>query len=242
MAHDINSRNRAEWLQERHACFGASDAPAVMGRSQYGSREALIEEKAKPLEITSNPWLEKEKEAGEREAVERYLQLTFGDTWSAIYVSYQHMLSFRAEGIHRPISCTLDALVMPYDSSAIALEVKCVDKASDGDGVPAKYYHQILQQHMVIKACLKDKWIRTVYIEYSSAEKKILKIAEPKKFPYQIELLRAYRRAEKDIEKAKESEGMGVAEGTRIRLYALADRYSASRKKPMLYAVRFLLW
>jgi len=47
--------SREEWLEWRHERLGASDANMMMGRSQYGTRQDLINAKAFPLVINSQP-------------------------------------------------------------------------------------------------------------------------------------------------------------------------------------------
>ena len=218
----IHSTSREEWLRARHACFGASDAPMVMGRSQYGSRESLIDEKAHPLEIESNPWLEKEKDEGEKEAVKAYLMQT------NVVIEYQVMLVAQVKGISRPLSCTLDALVKFLDiSGSTAIEVKCVKERSAGDDVPAQYFHQLLHQQIVLSSIPEYRDVNILYIEYCKETKQILKrVYVNESLPYKRELIRAYKRAEADIAKQRKKEAMGVAEGTKVRLYNLSDKYA----------------
>jgi hypothetical protein len=73
-----------------------------------------------------------------------------------------------------------------------------------------------------------------VYIEYDQKEKKLLKCLHFKDYKNRkdwLSLLTAYISSEKEIEalQAKDVDGttFGVAEGTKIRLYELAEQYKA---------------
>lgn len=229
---------REEWLAWRHERIGASDANMIMGRSQYGTRRDLVEQKAAPLCIKSNPWLEKEKGDGEVEAVELFVSKRFKKT-DKVTVEHQYLISADVKRLPVPICCSLDALLTIKNKKGegcVGVEVKCVEKASAGDGLPPQYYWQIYQQCILIllDASLHPAPIGVLYyIEYSKKTKKILKQVEVTACLFDPNcgeiLIKEYKAFWDEVleERKRTSPKEYVAEGTRIRLYELVEKYNA---------------
>lgn len=229
---------REEWLAWRHERIGASDANMIMGRSQYGTRRDLVEQKAAPLCIKSNPWLEKEKGDGEVEAVELFVSKHFKKT-DKVTIAYQHLISVDVKRLPVPVCCSLDALLTIKNKKGeghVGVEVKCVEKASAGDGVPPQYYWQIYQQYMLM-SCNYNLYPGHIsflyYIEYSKKTKKILKQVEVTACLFDPNcgeiLINEYKAFWNEVleERKRTSPKEYVAEGTRIRLYELVEKYNA---------------
>jgi predicted phage-related endonuclease len=233
--------SREEWLEWRHERLGASDANMMMGRSQYGTRQDLINAKAFPLVINSQPWLEEEKGEGEREAVELFCKENVPESYR---VRHQFLISKKFSCLDMPLSCSLDAIVEVFLADDIVkelvgVEVKCVEKASDGAGIPPCYQWQLFQQNMLLNDyadMMHDKEMieggyQLYYVEYSKKQKKILKQVSYSRLwtgLYSSTLIDEYGRLIVEIESAK---GAGlaeeyVAEGTKVRLYGLVDQYN----------------
>ncbi len=234
---------REEWLAWRHERFGASDAPLVMGRGGcYGGRDDLIKSKVFPLVIKENLWLEQEKSAGEAEAISEYTRLAklaFAGQHCEFFVEYQPKFEHKFKGVCRPLSCTLDGLLHCSSKKAtrsgcrkttILIEVKCVDKASEGDGIPNRYYYQLLQQYHVLRACCRTP-NKVVYIEYSRKASEIIKMIELNDFCSEKNfsaLLQAYARAEEEIEALKannDAAPLELDECSKRRIKDLVEQY-----------------
>lgn len=229
---------REEWLAWRHERIGASDANMIMGRSQYGTRKDLVEQKASPLCINSNPWLEKEKGEGEVEAVELFVSKRFKKT-DKVTIAYQYLMSSSVRDLPVEICCSLDAFITVKRKGAsgdIGVEVKCVEKASAGDFVPPQYYFQLFQQYilMQIEADMPPIPFGVLYyIEYSKKTKKILKEVCLQSSDFTVSmagtLINEYASFYSDVLEQRKRGVIeeNVAEGTRIKLYSLVGKYNA---------------
>lgn len=151
-----------DWLAHRRTTYNASDAPAMMGVSQYKTRAQLIKEAATGLAADVDAGTQRLLDAGHRfEALARpHAEVIVGDELATLCGSID-------AGLSRPLAASFDGLTFMND---VAFEHKtlnnkirdCIVDEACGNLLPAQYRVQMEQQLLVSGAgkCLfmATKW------------------------------------------------------------------------------------
>lgn len=140
----VNIRQRSkEWLEFRRNHIGASDAPIIMGESQFKTVDKLYHEKIHYCESFPNPYMTRGNEL-EPIALKEFEKET-------------GLIMFPCVGIHDEIewmSASFDGMTIEED---VLVEIKCPGKKDHHEAligiIPKKYKAQL--QHQMYVSCVQ---------------------------------------------------------------------------------------
>jgi len=147
-------QNTQEWLKNRLEGIGASDAPAVMGRSLYHTKQELWDIKFHKILETEEERQKKEFICNKGHRLEAWarpgIEFTTGLTWRPALFEHQSFPFIRAslDGWNPQVCEFWECKFMGADLFAILSD----EKIAVLERIPPQYYDQIMQQFFVTGA------------------------------------------------------------------------------------------